>query len=396
MSLYKFNKGDTLLNTLVARPSYNFFIYQNDLYLNEHEPMSGAYSSSVTNVPPGYVNLYELNVNRSSSNLIYPFVYPRYDQTFALSSLPTSSQVQQITGSISGSYPLSSSISLFYFASTDATVKHKLLSLKNTINYYRPMSPHFNYSGQIPAGSTYRTRNLDEENINLINIPAIITGNNIKKGSVSLKYYVSGTMVAELTDYKNERGELVQVSGAIAANDGKVAGLVLYNEGFILLTGAWALDTSHQEDYIGDGNDNPKWIYYGSALSETFTGISTPSSSYTFDFQATEKIPNLTMLAHANRGELNYSNNPTFISSSSTLPTITTGSLYYKENPERAIKNIVSSSFTQTTGSFEKITYITKIGIYDEYKNLIAVANLANPVRKREKDSFTFKLKMDL
>jgi len=93
---------------------------------------------------------------------------------------------------------------------------------------------------------------------------------------------------------------------------------------------------------------------------------------------------------------LNYSNNPTFISSSSTLPTITTGSLYYKENPERAIKNIVSSSFTQTTGSFEKITYITKIGIYDEYKNLIAVANLANPVRKREKDSFTFKLKMDL
>ena len=107
-------------------------------------------------------------------------------------------------------------------------------------------------------------------------------------------------------------------------------------------------------------------------------------------------ISNLTLLSHANRGELNYSNNPTFISSSSAAQALTTGSLFYKEHPERVIKNIVSSSFTQTTGSFEKITYITKIGIYDEYKNLIAVANLANPVRKREKDSFTFKLKMDL
>ena len=60
------------------------------------------------------------------------------------------------------------------------------------------------------------------------------------------------------------------------------------------------------------------------------------------------------------------------------------------------VKNIVSSSFSQTDGSFEKITYITKVGIYDKYKNLIAVADLANPVRKREQDSYTFKLKLDM
>ena len=101
MSLYRFNKGDTLLNTLVARPSYNFFIYQNDLYLNEHEPMSGAYSSSVTNVPPGYVNLYELNVNRASGNLIYPLfilgmirhlLYPLCRQLLKFSRLRAPSQ----------------------------------------------------------------------------------------------------------------------------------------------------------------------------------------------------------------------------------------------------------------------------------------------------------------
>jgi hypothetical protein len=100
-------------------------------------------------------------------------------------------------------------------------------------------------------------------------------------------------------------------------------------------------------------------------------------------------------MARANRGELNYSNNPSFIISSS-VNTPSTGSKGYFENKSREIKNIVSASYTGTSGSFEKITYITKIGIYDKYKNLIGVAKLANPVRKREKDYYTFKVKTDL
>jgi hypothetical protein len=113
------------------------------------------------------------------------------------------------------------------------------------------------------------------------------------------------------------------------------------------------------------------------------------------DFKATEVIPNLTMLSYASRGELNYSNNPTFLSSSNALTPLT-GSLGYFEDSNRVIRNTVSSSFTQTTGSFEKVTYITKVGIYDKYKNLIGFADLANPVRKREQDSYTFKLKLDM
>ena len=45
---------------------------------------------------------------------------------------------------------------------------------------------------------------------------------------------------------------------------------------------------------------------------------------------------------------------------------------------------------------FKKTTYISKIAIYDDQKNIIGIAKLANPVRKRELDSYTFKLKMDL
>jgi hypothetical protein len=67
----------------------------------------------------------------------------------------------------------------------------------------------------------------------------------------------------------------------------------------------------------------------------------------------------------------------------------------YLENDKRSVENVVSSSFS-STGSFEKTTYLSSIGIYDDDQNLIGIAKLATPVRKREKDSYTFKLKLDM
>jgi hypothetical protein len=58
-------------------------------------------------------------------------------------------------------------------------------------------------------------------------------------------------------------------------------------------------------------------------------------------------------------------------------------------------KNIKKSNFEGHIEDYEKITYITKVGIYDEYKNLIAIATLANPVKKTENLDYTIKLKMD-
>ena len=44
--------------------------------------------------------------------------------------------------------------------------------------------------------------------------------------------------------------------------------------------------------------------------------------------------------------------------------------------------------------NFEKQTFITRIGLYDKDKKLIAVGSLANPVRKTENREFTIKLKI--
>ena len=169
---------------------------------------------------------------------------------------------------------------------------------------------------------------------------------------------------------------------------GKVAGVVLYNEGFVALTGSWDLSNTHTEDY-GSGAESPKWKLWGAEAA--------PTSSWDVDFLGTNYIPTITMLAHAKEGDLNHSNNLTFIDfDDKQEETIEPQSeTRYVEDSTREIANVVKSYYPNTSGSFEKTTYISKIGIYDENKNLIAIAKLATPVRKTESRSYTFKMKID-
>ena len=111
------------------------------------------------------------------------------------------------------------------------------------------------------------------------------------------------------------------------------------------------------------------------------------------------------MMAHAGKNDLVWSNNPTFVKLTDPASSVltydkvyvaSTGSKHYEENALLPIKNIVSSSFPNYSESFSPTTYISKIGIYDEEGDLIAVANLATPVKKTTKQDYTFKLKLDL
>ena len=73
-----------------------------------------------------------------------------------------------------------------------------------------------------------------------------------------------------------------------------------------------------------------------------------------------------------------------------------TGAFSYVEKPNVKIKNTISSSYNDFTESYKPQTFISKIGIYDEDNELIAVAKLARPVRKTNDRDYTFKLKLDL
>jgi hypothetical protein len=117
------------------------------------------------------------------------------------------------------------------------------------------------------------------------------------------------------------------------------------------------------------------------------------------------------MLAHAKKGELNHSNNPTYLTrqpksaimDSKGCPTGTfrkkldayVNTREYRESSRAEIKNTVRTPYPDPDGIFDKQTWISKVGIYDENRNLIAIAKLASPVRKNKDREFTFKIKMD-
>lgn len=362
-------------------------IYYNDRSIN-HGTISGE---NINHVPAGFVSLYEYNVDRPSDGLIHPFL----TKNGSLTSFKTISTTDfnadfQYGDTITGSYPLSASITRNYFSSSTQDRK-ELDALKNTMQFYRINSEHYASSSNLGSGW-----NRSEQKVNLISIPSIFFGSHIKKGSLELNFYVSGTLVGTLGDEKRN-GELIQTGPNGSNGSGSVAGVALYNEGFLILTGSWDLTSGQHstEDYNPFDSDTvPNWLKFAVGAQDGIA-ISNQKSAWALDFRGTTKTQVVTMLANAPKGAINHSNNPTY-ATSSAQKTASTGSQYYVEPKNVNITNIVSASYTDEPAPFKKETYISKIGIYDEDKNLIAVAKLATPVKKTEQRDLTFKLKLDI
>jgi hypothetical protein len=285
----------------------------------------------------------------------------------------------------SGSYPYTSSISSDYFPNGDPLFtpgKLRLLALKNTFNSYKHISPQYSFD------------NKATEECRLISIPSIFYGQSIKKGSVDLKFYVSGSLIARLQDTKRN-GELIQTEPKNDSNYNRIAGVALYNEGFVYLSGSWSLSSTHTERYnpfIGS-DISPSWLWFMTTGSSGVGNVI--SSSFGFDFEGTEKIPTITMFAKAGKGEFNHSNNQTYIEHGQDVSP-TTASDSFSEQTDLTIKNIVETIYDDEDPPLEKTTYISKIALYDEEKNLIGIAKLANPVKKRQNDNIAFKIKLDM
>ena len=408
MSFYKFHDDDLFVNTIQAEPNYSFYIYSGSIYIDNlphmTETKAGNSNANIHGVPNGFISLYGYNIDRKDGERIYPFVYKDGKRNSFKTISKKDYDTQYVAGDqVTSSYNMSASISREYYNSLGFTNRKRIYALQNTLNHYSYMSPHYVVSSSLGNKLT--------QNLNLISIPSIFYGSEIKRGSVKLSFYISGSLIGKLTDSRRN-GELVQESGSNPANDGKVAGVVLYKEGFIVLSGSWNISNNNTQNYRYGHNptisDKQKWIYWGAGANDGNSGMFSGnpnltqlavSSSFLMEYVGNNKTQTLTMLAHAPYNELNHSNNPTFLSSSAEnmlkIKSAHTGAHQYVESPP-LIKNVVSASYTDQAPPFEKTTYITKIAVYDEHKNLIGVAKLAKPVRKTEDNNFTFKIKLDI
>tara|TARA_Y100000034_G_scaffold71709_1_gene86502 strand:+ start:380 stop:1765 length:1386 start_codon:yes stop_codon:yes gene_type:complete len=461
MSYRKFKPNDIILNTMKAHPTCEFLVFDGRIYYNNISIRSGSFGPQVP-ITGGFLSLYEYNVDRhehratdSEGNYkrVPPWdlsideedaegnqgtapydegiIYPYITKDSARSSFKTAGKTSynnefQYGDVLRENYPMSASITrefMYYPAGFRKTGSNKgslflndgetpfmespiyphYYALRNRLNFYGLRSVHYKVIGTASMGGAVDRWNKDGQQINLISIPSIFYGTKIKPGSISLKTYYTGTLAGELRDSKRN-GELIQVANSsehATSLDGKVAGVVLYDEGFILLTGSWDLSPTAIPITTGSGDadDQLKWIYFGAGAQDSVTqataGTNYKNASFNLSFRGTTETQVMTMFAKAKRGEVNYSNNPTFMQYGQTL-LHATSSKVYEENPNRIIKNITTSSYSDFSASFKRQVYISRVALYDESKNLIGIATLSNPVRKEEDQDLTFKIRLDI
>ena len=408
MSLKKFGENDVFINTMKAYPSNEFVIFDAKVFWNSVPEQSGARNTLVRNVPPGFVSLYEYNIDRplvstgrnigTSSIKDNGRIFPWISKDSAGASFTSVNKVTytnefRFGDILTSSYPLSASITREYittpYASTASYNSH-YVSLRNRLNYYGIKSLHYKVS------SSYGNKNT--QTLNLISIPSIFFGSQIKPGSVSLKWYYTGSLAAELQDIR-QNGELVQVGPPGSEGSSSIAGVVLYDEGFLLLTGSWQINQENINLVAGGAADKPKWIYFGAGaqdgVNQSSAGASYQNASFNLSFKGTTETQVVTMFAHAKKGQVNYSTNPSFIKHGQAR-VFYTSSREYIEPTNLEIKNVVSSAFDDYEVSFKRSVFVSRVCIYDKDKNLMGIASMANPVLKEEDEDLSFKLKIDI
>ena len=245
MSYYELKDNDVFINTIEANPSYKFYIQSGSVYINDQQAISGTYSDNILGIPEGHISLYEYNVNRSASDRIYPFVTKgAQKQKFkTMTDTEFNTQFSYSGELITGSYNMSSSVARMLITSSAEDNYRKLRALQSSCNHYAFWSKAFEFE------------NYENTDVNMINVPSIFYGNSLKKGTVNLKYYISGTLAATATDSR-KNGELLW------NND--VVGTVMYNEGIILLTSSAEIDPSTL-DY--ETSTSSSWIRYGYGMN---------------------------------------------------------------------------------------------------------------------------------
>jgi hypothetical protein len=175
--------------------------------------------------------------------------------------------------------------------------------------------------------------------IRVIDIPQVFYDKEILTGSFSASDNDAAGDVRNI--YDDGRGGLY--SGSLS---GTLVGNIFYQEGIVALT------KGDLSNFGSDSSTNFKWKV---------------------SLRGTHNIPVKIFRCHAPAGELNATTNSTFY--------ISAVSGAFKGSRE-----VVSSSLSP---------YITTVGLFNKQFELVGLAKLAQPIKKTEKESIIFRLRLD-
>jgi len=212
-----------------------------------------------------------------------------------------------------------------------------------------------------------------------ISFSRLLSKDELKKGSLSLSLYRSGSSNSSL-------GGLVTISDYGAASDyrtnspageygilytssvdtGSAVGLVYYQAGIAVLTSSI---------FTGVFGARSSTLYTSSV--STFIASSSISSSCdafrnrinSIQFNNTTELNSTIYFCRANHNEFNYSSNPTYLS-----------------NGKIIVKNVSTDA---------PVSYITTVGLYAADNELLAVAKLSEPLKKSVDNELTVRTRLD-
>jgi len=210
-----------------------------------------------------------------------------------------------------------------------------------TPNYYNYLSNTLPPSRYFPTGSN--------EIITVISIPSNLFGEYLKPGSVNL--ISSGS----LNLYDDGLGNLLSASLKV--------GDIIYEHGIIIITNSGTSGSLDGYGYVQYGN-----TLYGGADYNFINNFY--SSLLTCSFESTVTIHETQYKCTIRENEFNFSNNPSLTSGSLAIGN-GSGSLFPQPGSGKLNDNVTGSYFSP---------YITTVGLYNNNKELLAVAKLSQPL----------------
>ncbi len=212
-------------------------------------------------------------------------------------------------------------------------------------------------------------RSGSSSDIRLFHVPSMFYGRQIDPGSVRVTdgLYNSRRIVRVLND--DGRGTLY-VSGSMTRDISgeeytgekrRKVGNVFYTEGLVVITDPTLWDMFDTTSALWQTTMTPSGVF-GDLLA--------------LDFRGQSRVHTKVFNCRVTTAQANASNNLTF---------------GWVDNRGTDVTDDDRMLVVREDGT----TWITAVGLYNEHRELVAVAKLAQPIRKREKDKINIRLKMD-
>jgi len=214
-----------------------------------------------------------------------------------------------------------------------------------------------------------------------VNYARLLSKDEIKKGSYTLKLNVSGSVpdpegeitygdYGAVTSYKTNSpaGDYGLIRRT--SSTGQLFGLIYYQAGVAVLSASIFAGA----DEFGPDNTSTGSVKNSVAMCMAQLGITASCEGLRHrwddnDFQNTTELNSTIYFCRANHNEFNYSSNPTYVSSSKMV-----------------VKGVSEDS---------PVSYVTTVGLYADDSELLAVAKLSEPLKKTPSEEITLRVRLD-